>query len=207
MPLSLNNLHLTNINSLCTPPNDWAADVQFLGETSAAQVHLSGDSPDCREAHGTVGMTYRVVTGDTIAIALPWLMNFYRLTLAGYISQLLPSPIVACASERYGVNINILQSKGDCYEWHVDPSPVAAVLFVTAHPPGCGGELALRIGDDERHVHPEKGLIAIFEGRAVQHAVLPLREDTSRISIPMLYYHAGEPQYFPQDLDRYLYGT
>ncbi len=201
------NLHYIDLDALCTPPHDWIGQVTSLASRAAKAVHLNGESADCREETTGTGMTYEVVTGEIIARHIPWLIDFYRVTLAAFVKTVMSRPIVPSRSERNGLNINVVQGMGGRYEWHVDPSPVAAILFATAHDIGGGGELVLRAGDEFTHIHPRPGLIAVFEGRKIEHAVLPLKANTVRISIPMLYYYENEKQHFPQKLDEYLYGT
>jgi len=194
------------IDELFEPPADWRHQVMSLASRAAMTVHLTGNSPDCREDESGQEVVYSVVTGDVIAREISWLDEFYRSFLARYVSSIAGRAVQPSASKRHGVNINVLNGTSGRYEWHVDPSPFAAVLFVTGHPKGDGGELALRSGHTLLTVLPAAGLVVIFEGRRIEHAVLPLQKDAMRVSVPMLYYNDGEPQYFPRELDEYLYG-
>jgi hypothetical protein len=182
--------------------------VSSLATRRARVVELDGISIDCRERVTGGGTTYSVVTGDIIATELPWLMNVYKVDVANFVSKALARAVIAANNDRYGVNINVVQGLNARYEWHVDPSPVAAVLFTSAHNAGDGGELGIREAPDQEpaRIYPRPGLIVAFEGRKLEHAVLPLRRDVTRISIPMLYYDVDELQYFPKELDNYLYG-
>jgi len=199
-------VHSLDLRELCTPPRNWIAQVKFLAKQAAKPVHLDGDSTDCRELTAGGGTTYKVVTGNSIAEHLPWLMQLYKVGLANSVSKLVSRRVSPSENDRYGVNINVVEGIGGRYEWHVDPSPIAAILFVTAHYPGSGGELALHADGELMRIYPKPGLIVVFPGKEVEHSVLPLEENTARISIPMIYYYEDEKQYFPRELDDYLYG-
>ena len=199
--------HCVDIHALYDTPEDWIAQVVSLAGRAAKAVRLTGKSTDCREPASATGMTYGVVTGDLIAEHLPWLTRFYKIHLAKFLSNTMARPVAPCQNDRYGININVVNGLHGRYEWHVDPSPLAAILFATTHDIGTGGELALRSADQLTRIHPRPGLIAIFEGGTIEHAVLPLATNTTRISIPMLYYDNTEVQPFPQELDDYLYGN
>lgn len=167
---------------------------------------LNGNSDDCREPEGSTGTAYRVVTGDVVAKHLPWLVRLYRSELIAFIAATFGPPIFPARKERHGVNINFLEGTGARYEWHVDPSPLSAVLFVTEHTEADGGALALRDGEQKIEIIPRRGLITVFEGGRVEHCVLPLERDVSRVAVPMIYYTDPVSQPFSAELDSYLYG-
>ncbi len=194
------------IDEICSPPHDWDAQVTELACRAGKSVSLHGNSEDCRESAGSIATVYRVVTGDIVAKQLPWLIRLYRSDIIPFIEETFGYPVFAANNDRYGVNINLLEGAGARYEWHVDPSPVSAVLFVTEHTAKDGGALALRDRDCTVKIIPRRGFIVLFEGGRVEHSVLPLERDILRVAVPMIYYTDPEKQPFSAELDNYLYG-
>jgi hypothetical protein len=107
--------------------------------------------------------------------------------------------------DRAWVNINVLHGRGESYELHTDSVPWTAILFVTG--PHRGGELMLERSthQDPLYIHPEPGLLAVFQGEVWPHAVLPLKDDKVRISVPISLIEIGEEYERDPAVDAHLY--
>jgi hypothetical protein len=186
-------------------PENWLTAIRRLADEQSLPVHLSGDHRDSREDAPSSGMTYWVVPGDVVESRLPWLLDLYKdLIPALVVEQQGLSP---ARERRSRLNINVLYGRGSRYEWHVDPTPYTAVLFVTQHSGSDGGALVLRReGDCVTKIQPRTGWMYLFPGN-VEHAVEPLTSDSLRITVPMCYSSPGLPEAADDSLLDYLYSS
>jgi len=186
-------------------PPDWTDQVYRTSDRFSILVHLDGDSKDSREAAGSTGIDYYVVTGDIVARELPWLYNLYTSRFLDLASQASGVRLEPAINIRQGININTLRGQGARYEWHVDPNPVTGILFADSLDQEDGGELLIDRPVGKVTFRPRKGSFLAF-GAQVPHSVAPLKVGKTRISIPMIYYINGQIQEWNSDLDSYLYG-
>jgi len=197
--------HAFDLDALRLLPAGWVAQVMAVADQFAAFVHLEGDSPTSREPAGTAGSDYYVVTGDIIQAELPWLHHLYTTELAALASRAAHKAVQPSTQLKSGININVVRGVGARYEWHVDSNPLTGMLYVTTHTADDGGELVFRPAERDTIVHPRSGLFIVFDARAIPHAVLPLKRDQVRLSIPMNYYDVGQAETRPPELDAYIY--
>lgn len=185
-------------------PNGWSDEILTAAEGIAQRVFLHGHAEDSREPQNTAGTDYYVVPGDLIRTKLPWLYNLYEQDLCEVVSSLVGRRMKLSRSVRLGVNINVVKGHNARYEWHVDSSPVSAVLFATTHGDGHGGELAIRMPDALIKISPQAGSLVVFNGR-LAHSVLPLVQGGARVSVPMIFFYDDFEEADTTELEEYLY--
>ncbi len=186
-------------------PPDWDRKIHELAVTHGVQTRLDGKSSTSREPQKAEGCIVVVVTGDVIQREMPWLDSIYRGVLLDYVATTTSKKIVPATDLRCAVNINLLRGFNSRYEWHVDSNPLTGILYVTNHDPSTGGELVFENGSIRKVVWPRKGLFIAFDAHEMPHAVMPLKSDMVRISVPMNYFIEGKLQERPSDLDQYIY--
>jgi hypothetical protein len=152
-------------------------------------------------------LRYDVVTGDRIRFAAPALFDLYSSArVLDWVRRVTHCASVNVSAHlRSAVNVNCLSRVGQCYPPHTDAVPYTAVLFLSSLPATAGGELAIHALDGEVvSITPRGGLLLLMDGARCRHAVAPLREETMRLSVPMVYpAHRVER---PAGLDEFLYG-
>ena len=158
-----------------------------------------------RSSEGST-LDYRVVTGDVIQKDAAPIYEMYEATqLLEWIRRVTASPTVGLSPHvRSAVNINVLDTVGQQYRWHTDAVPFTTLLFLTTLPSSAGGELLIRTRQDQvMTVAPAAGQLVLMDGQQCAHAVAPLRDNTLRITVPMVFpaYHIKRPP----GLDDYLY--
>lgn len=186
-------------------PRGWSDEIKEIAGRFSEHTELKGGSSTSREPKGSKPVQVDVVTGEVIYDKLRWLYDLYTLPLAQFASEVAGQKVYPAEDRKAAVNINTLKGKGARYEWHVDSNPLTGLLFVTAHEAGDGGQLVFKINKEEVIVNPKAGIFIAFDARKIPHAVLPLKRESTRISIPMNYYLRAENQTRPSDLDSYLY--
>ena len=186
-------------------PNNWVGQIWKTVNSYAILTQLDGQSSTSREPENSDILDVHVVTGDIIHKNLSWLADLYNKDLKFLASQTIGKTLFPSSDIKSGININVLKGCGARYEWHVDSNPLTGVLFVTTHRPDKGGELVFKLGTKEVLVEPVAGKFIIFDARTIPHTVLPLNEQSERISIPMNYFYDLNNQQRPSDLDDYLY--
>lgn len=204
-------IHRVDLTALL--PAGWRTAVAECAARRSTWTTLDGRSTTSREADfGYAGpFSVGLVPGDVLADELPDLMVMYRTIVLGLANRLGPGRYVTSSNPRSSVNVNSIPYQSR-YEWHVDSNPLTGLLFATDHPRGTGGELVFRPDPRTRPgerweltVRPVAGELLLFDGRRAAHTVLPVGTRTPRISVPMNFYLAGEPERRPDDLDGYLY--
>jgi hypothetical protein len=153
-------------------------------------------------------MEYDVVTGDVIRDRLPWLWETYTTKLVSLATITTGQPMKPSVFPKSALNINVLAGSNAHYEWHVDSNSLTGLLFACTFGPDDGGELAFKIDGHIGTILPRIGELLIFDATDAPHAVLPMKSDALRISIPMNFYYLTEDEAAtrPPDLDTYLYG-
>lgn len=182
------------------------------------------------DRQGDDRLFYTVLTGDVIREEMDDLYAFYASgETRSWVAAVTGEPEINVSSyARSAINVNILRS-AQRYRWHFDANPYIALLYLSDHAPGGGGELELypnlregRRGDAEwdRHVtSPEHlatrekvsiraaaGMMVLLDGSVTYHRVAPLMAENVRVSVPLVYLPRRH-ETRPADLDDYLYGT
>lgn len=198
-------------------PAGWREEIERVGRNDRITKSLVPPHSTSREAPDIAALRIMTVRGSTMWERLPWLIELYR----GYFRELYHNAtgrsIHPTNDRRYAVVMNV-QEGTDRYECHVDTNPVEALLYVTDHPRGAGGELVVandvsarsveEVDQDCSVLYPVAGQLVFFDARRFPHYVRALREPGLRLAVGMNYYTDDTPeQTRPQDLNDYLYGN
>jgi hypothetical protein len=151
------------------------------------------------------GLRYSVLDGHGVLR--------YATDLEYWIHHHVPALASACCGEPLGIspetrtaiNLNVLQGRGEMYELHTDPCPWSALLFCTG--PHVGGEwLGVPYDGVTVEAAPMPGELLVFRG-SIPHAVLPLADDSTRVSVPVaLYPHDVTRIERDPELDAHIFG-
>lgn len=122
--------------------------------------------------------------------------------------------------QQAAINLIIQADQADRYECHVYANPIQALLYVTDHPPGTGGELVVAsirgdlhgpdaIGRLAAWIYPVAGYLVVFDASQHPHYVTPLHETRGhRVVVAMNYFTPAAPESArPLDLKNHLYGN
>jgi hypothetical protein len=198
-------------------PGSWERDVSRTVDTGAVRKVLGGDSVTSREKQGSA-IDSIVVPGTTVSRELPWLDSLYRTELRSLAKREAQEEVRCAVEAMYGVVLNVQEGSDMRYEAHVDSNPVQGLLYLTSHPPGTGGELAVarnrqaatvdEIEADCLLIYPLAGTFVLFDGREHPHYVRRLASDADRrIVASMNFYTPTSPESDrPVDLDQHLFG-
>lgn len=213
---SANRFNWLSFDVTSTLPTGWREEIEKVARNDRITKHLVPPHSTSREGPEVKSLQIMTVRGHLMWDRLPWLIDLYR----GYFRELYESAtgrrIYPTEDRRYAVVMNV-QEGGDRYECHVDTNPVEALLYVTDHPRGTGGELVVAnddrvqsvedVDEDCSILYPVAGHIVFFDARRFPHYVRQLREPGLRMAVGMNYYTDECPETTrPQDLNEYLYG-
>jgi hypothetical protein len=170
-----------------------------------------------REHPSVTSLVVHGVGGRVVQERLPWLVDLYRTKFREVGEQFRGEPLTTAVDPRYAVVLNV-EVRGERYECHVDTNPVEGLLYVTDHPRGTGGELAVAKDINARskeeidancvELYPKKGELVFFDGRFHPHYMRPLKVGEIRVAVAMNYYTQATPESTrPPDLNEYLYGS
>lgn len=185
-------------------PIDAESLIRAAVKLNGTHIKKSGRGPGSLEDESTAGLDYTVLTGDKVQLHLPWLWNLYHSSIKEYVElslgfEVIPSPDIASS-----ININCIEGSGGRYELHTDGLPYTAVLFITRHREE--GQLILQDSDESLTMfEPKPGRCIVFDGSVTPHAVLPLKHDSIRLTVPMVYHPADLDLSRPESLSDYLY--
>lgn len=197
-------------------PPGWREELERVGRTHRVVKQLVPPHSTSREGSEVKSLRIMTTPGVTMWEQVPWFIDLYR----GYFRELYEEAtgrrIHPTVDRRYAVVMNV-QEGPDRYECHVDTNPVEALLYVTDHPKGSGGELVVANNVDASSVeevdkdcsilYPASGQLVFFDARRFPHYVRAMTRPALRIAIGMNYYTDECPeQTRPQDLNEYLYG-
>lgn len=198
-----------DLESLSLLPPSWDRTIEAVGARSGVVTVLKGLSMTSRERVPNPEIPVTVANGEVIRREIGWLYDLYEKPLCDIASKAFGRELFPAADEKSAININVIAGAGARYEWHVDSNPVTGLLFANTLPPDCGGELLFRQQNQECLVRPRKGVFLLFDAREIEHTVVSLKTQCTRISVPMNYYFSPNPadQHRPKDLDDYLYGN
>lgn len=194
-----------DLNDTALLPSSWVERIRDVCANHAQPAVLSGSGPTSLEGEET-RLPYHLVTGDMVAILIPWLDCLYRNEFKHIAAQVAGCPVYCSKTLINTININILNRNGQRYERHVDSNPLTGLLFVTTTAEDGGGALKFEFPDRVIRIAPIAGTVLYFSATDVPHAVEPLSATEPRISIPMNYYFEEDSQDRPSGLDYILYG-
>jgi hypothetical protein len=196
-------------------PEDWVEQVLAVA-ADARMTTLQPASSTSREEPSSGGVVVHTVDGHEVDRRLPWLTALYRDGFRVRAERFAGRPVSSARDPLYAINLNV-QVGGNRYECHVDSNPVGALLYVTDHPKGTGGELVVGHDPEARSldavdadcsvIYPVAGHLVLFDARRHPHYVRPLRTPgRSRIAVAMNYYTADSPEDDrPADLSDHLF--
>ena len=185
------SLDLIELNLL---PIGWEEEIFNISQNNSTQVHLDGTHITSREPKNTPGMDVYMVEGSIIKDQLNWLYMLYSNQILNFANQYFDGNFECSESLDSAITLNALRGKNSRYELHVDSNPMTGLLFATTHTEEDGGELLFVHNDKKIVVNPKSGTLLLFDGRGIPHTVLPLKNDSVRISIPMNYYFENQQQ-------------
>lgn len=197
-------------------PPGWREEIEKVARNDRITKRLVPPHSTSREAGDVTSIQVMTVTGATVWERLPWMIDLYRGLFRGLYEEATGRRLYTTEDRRYAVVMNV-QEGVDRYECHVDTNPVEALLYVTDHPIGSGGELVVANNVDARSVeevdedcsivYPVSGQLVFFDARLFPHYVRALRSSALRVVVGMNYYTDDCPEETrPQDLNDYLYG-
>lgn len=205
-----------DVRSLLAP--GWRERIVGVAREHRAGKLLRPPHSTSREHAGVRELPVLTVPGRVVQRQLPEVVELYRTTFRDLVQEAVAEPLVAARDERYAVVLNVQEGDGSRYECHVDTNPVEALLYVTSHPPGTGGELVVanrpgaasveEVDADCTVLYPQEGHLVCFDGRHHPHYVRALAGSGLRVAVAMNYYVPSCPEETrPPDLDEYLYGS
>jgi hypothetical protein len=180
-----------------TVAGDVAIAARKLVDASAASID--------RRSTGA-RLIYRVVTGERIQSDAPMLFDLYSSpTLLEWVRHVTGCRGVSRSPHLpSSVNLNCLTARGDEYPAHRDAIPYTVLLFLSDVARDAGGQLLIQsLQGEMAAIRPRLGQLVLIDGARCQHAVAPLRRDTWRVTMPMVFPMAHAER--PAGLDDYLY--
>lgn len=200
-------------------PNDWDVNVRHVAETLSRRRLIRPPHITTRESSEVEELVIRGTGAATVRTELPWLVEFYHGLFRDLAQQSHSEPVSTAEGERHTVVLNVMRAEDQRYESHVDTNPIQGMLYVTSHPEGGGGELAVANDLEARSaedidkncsvIYPQMGHLMFFDGRKHAHYVRPVLDpNATRVAVAMNFYVPSCPETLrPPDLDDYLFGT
>lgn len=197
-------------------PTGWREEIETVARNDRVTKLLTPPHSTSRESSDVTALQIMTVRGVTTWQRLPWLIDLYRGHFCELYEEATGSRIYPTEDQRYAVVMNV-QEGTDRYECHVDTNPVEALLYVTDHPRGTGGELVVANNVDAQSVeevdkdcsvlYPVSGQLVFFDARRFPHYVRAMHKPGLRVALGMNYYTDACPEKTrPADLNTYLYG-
>jgi hypothetical protein len=199
-------------------PEGWQDGLLAIANMKAVAKTLVPSSVTSREASVDLELPVLTVGGITLSEDAPWLYDLYVGMFRDLAQTVTLEPVVTALDRRIAINLNVQRGSTMRYECHVDSNPVEALLYVTSHPPGRGGELVVAHSHDAQSVsdveqsaatlYPRAGYLVFFDARHHAHFVRPLTSDEDvRVVVAMNYYTPScSEDDRPQDLNQHLFG-
>lgn len=197
-------------------PPAWQGSIIDFAKRYADDRIITSASVTSRERSTSVTLPVHFIGGAEVCRRVPWLRDTYYGTFREAAQVVCPDPVLPAENIDAGINLNMQLGDHERYECHVDSCPLTALLYVTDHPAGTGGDLIVanrgdvrgreEVDADATHVHPVAGHLIVFDARHYTHYVAPLRDaDGVRIVIALSYYTPSCPEGLrPADLDPHL---
>jgi len=198
-------------------PEGWDEELKEVARRDRVTKHLVPPHSTSREGADISSLQIMTVRGATVWERLPWVIDLYRGYFRDLYQEATGRKIYTSEDRRYAVVMNV-QEGTDRYECHVDTNPVEALLYVTDHPRGTGGELVVANDTGARSIeevdadcsvlYPVAGHLVFFDARRFPHYVRPMKQPGLRVAVGMNYYTDDCPEETrPEDLNEYLYGS
>jgi hypothetical protein len=179
----------------------------LAGDVATAARELVDASAASIDRRGTgARLIYRVVTGERIASDAPMLFGLYSsTTLLEWVRHVTGCRGVSRSPHLpSSVNLNCLTTRGDEYAAHRDAVPYTVLLFLSDVAADAGGQLLIQsLQGNMAAIQPRLGQLVLMDGARCRHAVAPLRQDTWRVTMPMVFPRTYVER--PPGLDDYLY--
>jgi len=197
-------------------PDNWVDLIMNVALQNAVAKTLISSSITSREISKNEQIPVLTVGGHTINEELPWLNKLYTGLIRDKAQTFTSEPVSIAKNIKYAINLNIQKGSMMRYECHVDSNPIAALLYVTSHPPGTGGELVVSSDPSARGIkaiqqnatciYPKSGTLVFFDGRHFPHYVAPLTNESDiRVVVAMNLYTDSAPETSrPADLSKHL---
>jgi 2OG-Fe(II) oxygenase superfamily len=197
-------------------PLGWDEELKAVARRDRVTKYLVPPHSTSRESADVTALQIMTVRGATVWERLPWMIDLYRGYFRDLYQEATGRKIYPTEDRRYAVVMNV-QEGTDRYECHVDTNPVEALLYVTDHPRGSGGELVVANNMDAQSIeevdadcsllYPVAGQIVFFDARRFPHYVRAMKRPGLRVAVGMNYYTDDCPEETrPEDLNEYLYG-
>jgi hypothetical protein len=151
------------------------------------------------------GLRYEVLDGQGVVDHLSDLWLWAHDTCLPIVSASAGKPLKLSEVVLAAVNVNVIRGQGEQYELHVDSVPYTLIVWATeGHK---GGELLCQwpLHSAEVLITPRVGSAVLFEGKLTPHAVMPMQDDSTRISIPIALEIVGVENERDADLSSFLY--
>lgn len=206
-----------DVNSLLH--EGWQDEILKVAEEHVKPRVLHPPHLTSREDESVLDLLVGGVGGEVVSAQLPWLLELYRGLFRELGAQCFANEKLITAEEpRHAVVLNVQRGNSERYECHVDTNPVEGLLYVTSHPAGHGGELAVgnnvhakgvkEIDGDCTVIYPQAGHLVFFDARVHPHYVRSLIQGDVRVAVAMNFYTPSAPESSrPADLDEYLFGN
>lgn len=188
-------------------PEYWDEQILTLSRASGRRVVQEEPSSVTDTNKPPVALRYYVVTGEVIASELTWLMEAYHGRWLELAEEVAGEPVCVSDSLADAVNISRTEDCHDAMDWHRDSNPLTGLLYVTSHPyreGTSGGETRVDIGGIEMSIHPERGVLLMYDASRTSHCSAPPGRGITRVSVPMNYYIQGRSYTRPEGLDDFL---
>jgi hypothetical protein len=175
-------------------PVDWVAQILAVAAHAPTTTLLLA-APTGTEPSGWV--VVHSVDGGEVGRRLPWLTDLYEDVFRRRVERCAGDRVSPAADPRRALSLDV-QTGGNRYQPNEGDRHWGALLHVTDHPEGTGGELVLGHDPQARTIeeidaacsviHPEAGHLLLFDARRHPHYVRPLRTPgRSRIAVTMSY--------------------
>lgn len=198
-------------------PHSWDKEIRAVAEHAVPRV-LVPRSVTSREGDPSLKIPVLTVGGAAVRDRLNWLYQLYTQDFLTLVQSYSSQRVSPAKNDLYGAVLNVQRGNAMRYEAHVDSNPIEALLYVTTHAPGRGGELVVAndpnansvaaIDASASIIYPIAGQLVVFDARAHAHYVRRLRRSSGlRVVVAMNYYTPDCPESArPADLNAHLFG-
>lgn len=200
----MTNPRFLRVFSTLHVPDTILAGLFDLG-LSAAPVRAPPGGPGALDDRP---LDYAVVDGRRVARELPAAPAFFRSArVLARLSEAAGFELRPCSHAPAFINVNVLDRIGQDYQLHIDGNAVTLILFLSTLAPEDGGALDVMARDVRVSLSPVRGAAVLFASRQMPHRVAPLLREVRRVSVPVAYEIAGQPDARQAEDDAYLYAA
>jgi len=168
-------------------PDRWQEDLVEIAHDHAQTRTPDRRSATSREDFDAPGVPVSTVEGDVLRPLVPWLFELYENQFRELAQRVTSEPVVVSTRDRTALNLNVQHGSSQRGKAHVDSNPLGGLLYVTSHPQGSGGELAVARNEEAVGVNeieassalisPVAGHLVLFDARKHPHFVRPLNDE------------------------------